>query len=339
MKLTANHVTLARIVLLPIPCGLVIWGEPLGMALALVLGIFLGATDFIDGYMARRDGPTVLGGMLDPAADKLFVAAFVLPLAAIGHCPPYVAGGIFARELLITALRSSMVLRDAPLKTSQLGKLKTVVQMGGLAVFYCTAFLSEPWMRGVNIVGPVVLALVIVGFALKKRWAPYWVRGAFPIWASVYGVVHFAGRAAAIWWIFILMLVLTWVSGLDYLFGAARAFRADGLRRDDVMRIISAVAHGFSIFAVVGHAQGATVALLVALATELALGGIDNAVVAQTRRRSRARFLPTTLLAVAVAAAALSTGPEVVIALAALQAAVGLALAIHAFRRDRAVFV
>ena len=44
--------------------------------------------------------------------------------------------GVFLRELLITALRTSMALREERLVTSVLGKMKTIVQMGGLAVFF-----------------------------------------------------------------------------------------------------------------------------------------------------------------------------------------------------------
>ena len=41
---------------------------------ALIAGTFVGCTDWIDGMLARKYGPTVLGGLLDPIADKIFIA-------------------------------------------------------------------------------------------------------------------------------------------------------------------------------------------------------------------------------------------------------------------------
>ena len=56
--------------------------------------------------LARKHGPTVFGGLLDPIADKVFVAFAYLPFADVGMVPPWAVALMFVRELLITALRS-----------------------------------------------------------------------------------------------------------------------------------------------------------------------------------------------------------------------------------------
>ena len=73
MKITANMVTLTRISLMPLPCiALVYASEPIKWLCFFIL-VLLGMTDFVDGMLARRDGPTRLGALMDPVADKVFV--------------------------------------------------------------------------------------------------------------------------------------------------------------------------------------------------------------------------------------------------------------------------
>ena len=37
---------------------------------ALIVGTLIGCTDFVDGYLARKQGPTVLGGLIDPSGRE-----------------------------------------------------------------------------------------------------------------------------------------------------------------------------------------------------------------------------------------------------------------------------
>ena len=48
---------------------------------ALIAGTLIGCTDWVDGMLARKYGPTVLGGLLDPIADKIFIAFAYMPFA------------------------------------------------------------------------------------------------------------------------------------------------------------------------------------------------------------------------------------------------------------------
>ena len=102
MKITANMVTMTRIVLLPGPCALLLLDEVWAMWAALVTFTILGTTDFIDGIMARKEGPTKVGGLLDPVADKMMVAAIVFPLCARGIVPWWFVGVLLLRDVLMT---------------------------------------------------------------------------------------------------------------------------------------------------------------------------------------------------------------------------------------------
>ncbi len=142
LRLTANVVTIARILLLPLPCAFLIYGGQIGHWVAFVLYSLLGATDFVDGAMARREGPTKLGGLIDPVADKIFVASICFALVVTQIMPTWVLMAVMSREFFITALRTSVAFRDESIRTSVLAKIKTVIQMGGFGTVFLTITLA-----------------------------------------------------------------------------------------------------------------------------------------------------------------------------------------------------
>src|SRR5437868_7534907 len=85
---TANQVTLARLLLLPIGSWLMYQGLR-GQVAALIFMTVVGCTDFVDGWLARKYGPTVLGGLMDPIADKVFIVVIFLPFIDLGWLPPW----------------------------------------------------------------------------------------------------------------------------------------------------------------------------------------------------------------------------------------------------------
>lgn len=303
MKITANQVTIARILALPfLAWALIVRPEQPWMWVAFAVGVVVGATDFVDGWLARRQGPTVLGSLLDPVADKLFIAMLLLPLVAHGECPGWAAGALFVRELLITALRTSMAVRKQALKTSQLGKLKTVVQMGGVAAFYFALFIKpEEWMPRVQLACAVTMSLVAVGVAVKRRGLPpAWLLGGAVMWMTIAIASFWLEPLEAAFWIFMAMVGLTWVSGADYLWGAGRRIVAAGLRVQDATRVVWSVLHGVALVPLLDEHPALTVPAIIALSAELSYGGVDNAVAADRARFAASSVVPSTLMALAV---------------------------------------
>src|SRR5262249_34179634 len=110
MRITANQVTFTRLVAMPF-LAILLYGGRTERLIALVIGFFVGLTDYLDGYLARKQGPTVLGGLMDPLADKVFLALVVLPFAQMGLLPWWATAALLLREFLVTALRSSFEVR------------------------------------------------------------------------------------------------------------------------------------------------------------------------------------------------------------------------------------
>ncbi|UWU45843.1 CDP-diacylglycerol--glycerol-3-phosphate 3-phosphatidyltransferase [Limnospira platensis C1] len=109
----------------------------------LCLGIFIivAATDWLDGYLARKlNQVTDLGKILDPLVDKLLVLAPLLALVEIGEIPAWGVFLILGRELAIAGWRVNQTQISG---ANLLGKIKTVVQIVAIALLI--APLSPIW--------------------------------------------------------------------------------------------------------------------------------------------------------------------------------------------------
>ncbi|MFC4557192.1 CDP-diacylglycerol--glycerol-3-phosphate 3-phosphatidyltransferase [Virgibacillus kekensis] len=141
-----NKITISRILLIPVFIILLSipfdWGEwdignavlPVSHFVAALLFIFASATDWVDGYYARKYNlVTNLGKFLDPLADKLLVAAALILLVDFGMAPAWVVIVIISREFAITGLRLVAAGEGLVLAAGSMGKLKTASQMIAIA--------------------------------------------------------------------------------------------------------------------------------------------------------------------------------------------------------------
>ena len=145
-----NSITLSRIASVPV----LIWvlspkfpihgthGEQEIIASAVF--ILASITDGLDGYLARRRGQiTTLGMLLDPLADKLMITAAYIILVAYNPriVEPWIAVLIIGREFLVSGLRSIAASEGFTIDASEIGKLKTVIQI----VSVVAAILNHRW--------------------------------------------------------------------------------------------------------------------------------------------------------------------------------------------------
>jgi len=126
--------TWTRIIAIPLIVGVFYLGlpEPNKNLIATVLFVVFAATDWLDGYLARKlNQASSFGAFLDPVADKFLVCASLLVLVQLHRADVFVALIIIGREIAISALREWMAQIGASKSVAvhMLGKVKTAVQM------------------------------------------------------------------------------------------------------------------------------------------------------------------------------------------------------------------
>lgn len=128
-----NWITLARLLLIaPLVYFLEVAG---GNVWALALFLVASATDWVDGYLARKWNQTsVLGALLDPLADKLLVTAALIGLVHQDMVPAWTVTLVLGREFLVTGLRTAAINAGIVMAAGMSGKIKTVLQMGAIAL-------------------------------------------------------------------------------------------------------------------------------------------------------------------------------------------------------------
>ncbi len=126
--------TWTRIIAIPLIVGVFYISLPTTQAnlIATVMFVVFAATDWLDGYLARKLNQTSsFGAFLDPVADKFLVCASLLVLVHLQRADVFVALIIIGREIAISALREWMAMIGATKSVAvhMLGKVKTTVQM------------------------------------------------------------------------------------------------------------------------------------------------------------------------------------------------------------------
>ena len=173
--LVPNLITIARILAIVPIIALVMTGDTNLRLIALILYILAAASDWLDGYLARKWNQTSpLGRMLDPIADKLLVGLLIAALAWDGSLSsldmiPVLA--ILFREFFISGLREFLGNTKVVLNVTWLAKWKTTIQLVALAIV-----LLERLLPGLTLVSDLLLWLAGVltlwtGFQyLRASW-------------------------------------------------------------------------------------------------------------------------------------------------------------------------
>ena len=144
-----NSITMTRIIMIPLFLLILSphfpWqGHGAQEIAASILFVLASITDGLDGYLARRRGQiTTMGMLLDPLADKIMVTAAFVALVAYNPevVKVWIVVVIIGREFLISGLRSIAASEGFTVTASELGKLKTVVQI----VSVVSAILAHRW--------------------------------------------------------------------------------------------------------------------------------------------------------------------------------------------------
>ena len=144
---TASKITLARVALIPVYMVLMYLsgGAPgMWMWLALALFIFASATDFVDGYIARRyNQVSDFGKFLDPLADKLLTLAAMVMFCEWGSFPAWAIMIVLTREFAVSGLRMVAGPKGKVIAAGKSGKFKTASTMVGLCAMMAFPTVME----------------------------------------------------------------------------------------------------------------------------------------------------------------------------------------------------
>lgn len=167
-----NKITLARIFIVPLIVVFLIRPSGWSSTIAGALFILASLTDWLDGHIARsRNQVTDLGKMLDPIADKILVAAGLIPLVALGRVPVWMAVVLLGREFAVTGLRFISLSEGLTISASRLGKYKTILQV--VAVSMLILHFKVLYF---HIIGMLVLwvALLVSLISAVEYFLNYW---------------------------------------------------------------------------------------------------------------------------------------------------------------------
>jgi CDP-diacylglycerol---glycerol-3-phosphate 3-phosphatidyltransferase len=145
-----NSITMTRIFAVPVLIWMLSPHFPHGgwhgeqEIVASLFFILVSISDGVDGYLARRRGQiTTMGMLLDPLADKLLITAAYIALVQFNPhvVKPWIVVVVIGREFLVSGLRSIASAEGFTIEASDLGKLKTVIQI----VSVVAAILAHGW--------------------------------------------------------------------------------------------------------------------------------------------------------------------------------------------------
>lgn len=172
-----NLVTTVRLAVIPLYVWLLASTDH--RAIAAWLLAVLGATDWVDGYLARRLHQTSnLGKILDPVADRILVITSVLSVAVVGAVPWWFAVATLAREIVVSSLTLILAaLGAARIDVLWWGKVSTFALMTAYPLFLLTSVAQgqslESWQSVIRVltwavgVGGLGLAWIVLGGYVK----------------------------------------------------------------------------------------------------------------------------------------------------------------------------
>jgi cardiolipin synthase len=166
-----NVITFARLCAVPLAFWLVLERQ---FATAFFLFVAAGLSDAVDGWLARRNGGTIVGALLDPVADKALLVTMYVTLAVVKVLPDWLAILVVFRDMVIVGgvVVLSLLGHSVLIRPLYVSKLNTVLQI----VLVAAALL----LSGFHLDEPLVMQPLVWLVALSTLGS-----GAAYVWVTV----------------------------------------------------------------------------------------------------------------------------------------------------------
>jgi CDP-diacylglycerol--glycerol-3-phosphate 3-phosphatidyltransferase len=171
-----NLLSISRILAVPVFIVLMLDPSPLRALLAGIVFSIASATDWLDGYLARKWGQvTKIGKLLDPIADKILIMAALVILVEIRSdvVPAWIAIIIIGREFAVTGLRAIASSDGIIIPAETSGKFKVGAQITAVLSLLLDYYMTKNWMRTLGIYA-LWVAMFLSLYSALYYFKTYW---------------------------------------------------------------------------------------------------------------------------------------------------------------------
>lgn len=167
---TPNKLTLIRTLMVPIFIIFMYLDFEGSRYIATAIFAIASFTDFLDGYLARRDNlVTNFGKFADPLADKILVCSAMIMLVSYNEIPAWAVIIIIAREFTITGFRIIAASENITIAASPLGKFKTVTQLISNILLLTGIESLRPIGMGIFYLAVLFTAISGIDYLIKNK--------------------------------------------------------------------------------------------------------------------------------------------------------------------------
>ncbi len=171
-----NMLSLSRILSVPVFILLLLEPSPMRALLAGIVFSLASATDWLDGYLARKWGQvTKVGKLLDPIADKILIMSALVILVELRPdvVHSWIAIVIIGREFAVTGLRAIASSEGIIIPAETVGKYKVGFQITAVLCLLLDYYLTHEWLRDVGTVA-LWTAMILSVYSAVRYFMRYW---------------------------------------------------------------------------------------------------------------------------------------------------------------------
>jgi CDP-diacylglycerol--glycerol-3-phosphate 3-phosphatidyltransferase len=171
-----NMLSLSRILSVPVFILLMLEPNPVRALAAGIVFSIASATDWLDGYLARKWGQvTKMGKLLDPIADKILIMSALVTLVEIRSdvVHAWIAIVIIGREFAVTGLRAIASSEGIVIPAESVGKYKVGAQITAVLSLLLDYYIPNEFLRGLG-AAALWVAMVLAVYSAVRYFMRYW---------------------------------------------------------------------------------------------------------------------------------------------------------------------
>ena len=173
-----NILSLSRILSVPVFIILMLEPNPVRALIAGIVFSLASATDWLDGYLARKWGQvTKIGKLLDPIADKILIMSALIILVEIRSdaVPAWIAIMLISREFAVTGLRAMASADGIVIPAETIGKYKVGAQITAVLSLLLDYYLDKGWLTDLGKVS-LWVAMALALYSAGQYFRTYWTK-------------------------------------------------------------------------------------------------------------------------------------------------------------------